>query len=77
MTSPTGLSSTVLYHVIFLKGSNLVPSDAYQKQVTNEKLEHLLRSAKLGNINMLRIWDGGIYERDLFYERADHLGIML
>lgn len=62
---------------IFVKGSNWIPSDAFQERVTDEKLEQLLMSAKLAGMNMLRVWGGGIYERDSFYEMADRLGIML
>ena len=62
---------------IFVKGSNWIPSDAFQERVSDEKLERLLMSAKLAGMNMLRIWGGGIYERDSFYEMADRLGIML
>lgn len=62
---------------VFVKGSNWIPSDAFQERVTNEKLERLLISARLAGMNMLRIWGGGIYERDYFYEIADRLGIML
>jgi beta-mannosidase len=62
---------------IFIKGSNWIPSDAFQERVTDDKLERLLTSAQLANMNMLRIWGGGIYERDAFYEIADRLGIML
>ncbi len=62
---------------IFVKGSNWIPPDAFQERVTDEKLERLLMSAKLAGMNMLRIWGGGIYERDSFYEMADRLGIML
>jgi beta-mannosidase len=62
---------------IFVKGSNWIPSDAFQERVTDEKLEKLLTSAKLAGMNMLRVWGGGIYERDSFYEMADRLGIML
>jgi beta-mannosidase len=65
------------YHPIFIKGSNWIPSDAFQERVSDEKLERLLRSAQLANMNMLRVWGGGIYERDSFYEIADRLGIML
>ena len=36
-----------------------------------------MTSAQLSGMNMLRVWGGGIYERDYFYETADHLGIML
>ncbi len=64
-------------HPIYIKGSNWVPPDSFQERVTDERLERLLRSAQLANMNMLRIWGGGIYERDSFYEIADRLGIML
>lgn len=65
------------YQPVFIKGSNWIPSDAFQERVSDEKLERLLRSAHLANMNMLRIWGGGIYERESFYEIADRLGIML
>lgn len=61
---------------IFIKGSNWIPADSFQERVSDQQLERLLRSAKLANMNMLRIWGGGIYERDSFYEMADRLGIM-
>ncbi len=64
-------------HPIYIKGSNWVPPDAFQERVTDERLERLLVSAQLANMNMLRVWGGGIYERDSFYEIADRLGIML
>ena len=62
---------------IYVKGSNWIPPDAFQERVTDERLERLLGSAKLANMNMLRVWGGGIYERDSFYDIADRLGIML
>jgi beta-mannosidase len=65
------------YQQVFIKGSNWIPPDAFQERVTDEKLERLLLSTKLANMNMLRVWGGGIYERDSFYEMADRLGIML
>ncbi|CAF1079907.1 unnamed protein product [Rotaria sp. Silwood1] len=64
-------------HPIYIKGSNWVPPDAFQERVTDGRLERLLRSTQLANMNMLRVWGGGIYERDSFYEIADRLGIML
>ena len=67
----------VNYRPVFIKGSNWIPSDAFQERVDDEKLERLLRSAQLANMNMLRVWGGGIYERDSFYDLADRLGIML
>ncbi len=81
-TYGTGINGSSFYfrinsRPIFVKGSNWIPSDAFQERVSNEKLERLLTSARLVGMNMLRIWGGGIYERDYFYEIADRLGIML
>ncbi|CAF4132194.1 unnamed protein product [Rotaria sordida] len=73
----TSFYFSINFKSIFIKGSNWIPSDSFQKRVSDEKCERLLRSAQLSNMNMLRIWDGGIYERNSFYEIADRLGIML
>ena len=62
---------------IYIKGSNWVPPDAFQERVTEQRLEFLLDSVVKANMNMLRIWGGGIYERQEFYHIADRLGIML
>jgi beta-mannosidase len=77
-----GINGTSFYFSInskpiFVKGSNWIPSDSFQERVTDMKFEQLLRSAQLANMNMLRVWGGGIYERREFYELADRLGIML
>jgi beta-mannosidase len=62
---------------IFIKGSNWIPSDAFQERVANEKLERLLMSTQIAGMNMLHVWGGGIYEHDYFYELDDRLGIIL
>jgi len=61
----------------FAKGSNWIPANVLTESVTKEYLRHLLSSAKEANMNMLRVWGGGIYELDEFYELADELGIMI
>jgi beta-mannosidase len=77
MINGTSFYFLINYQPVFIKGSNWIPPDAFQERVTDKRLERLLRSAKLANMNMLRVWGGGIYERDSFYELADRLGIML
>ncbi|XP_066535058.1 beta-mannosidase isoform X2 [Hoplias malabaricus] len=62
---------------IFLKGSNWIPAHAFQDQVTADRLAQLLISAQMANMNVLRVWGGGIYEQDLFYSLCDQLGIMV
>jgi beta-mannosidase len=61
----------------FAKGSNWIPAHILTESVTKEYLRQLLSSAKEANMNMLRVWGGGIYESDSFYELADELGIMI
>jgi beta-mannosidase len=62
---------------IFIKGTNWVPPDAFRERVPAERLEQLLRSAQLANMNILRISGVDFYESDSFYEMNDRLGIMV
>ena len=61
----------------FAKGSNWIPAHALNEAITEGYLRTLLHSAKLANINMLRIWGGGKYEDDALYQIADEYGIFL
>ncbi len=62
---------------IFMKGANYVPLDNFQNRVTRERYEHILRSAVEAHMNMLRVWGGGIYEEDTFYDLCDQHGILI
>ena len=62
---------------IFMKGSNWIPSNILPELQTKEYVTHLLTSAAAANMNMLRVWGGGIYESEWFYSLADSLGIMI
>lgn len=63
---------------IFMKGSNWVPSSIYPERSMNAtRVKHLLIAAKQSHMNMLRVWGGGIYEHDEFYEMADNYGILI
>lgn len=62
---------------IYAKGSNWIPADSFPERITPDYIEHLLRSAKDANMNMLRVWGGGRYESDVFYDLADKLGILI
>ena len=62
---------------VFCKGGNWIPNDFIYARVTDEKYRVLIDEAIEANFNMLRIWGGGLYERDLFYELCDEKGIML
>ncbi len=62
---------------VFIKGANYVPADILPSQISKDKYKSLISSAKESNMNMLRIWGGGIYENDYFYSLCDSLGIMV
>lgn len=62
---------------IFSKGSNWIPAHVLHESYSEEYIRDLLISAKLANMNMLRVWGGGIYEDDRFYEIADEYGILI
>ncbi|KAN0015483.1 hypothetical protein ACTFIU_008216 [Dictyostelium citrinum] len=62
---------------IFAKGADWIPADHFLTRITNEKVFHLLNASRLANMNCLRVWGGGQYETDYFYEICDEFGIML
>ncbi|XP_033369779.1 beta-mannosidase isoform X2 [Parus major] len=62
---------------IFIKGSNWIPADSFQDRVTYDTLRLLLKSAADANMNALRVWGGGVYEQDEFYDICDEIGIMI
>lgn len=61
----------------FAKGANWIPADSFPSRVTRAKYERLLRSAVEANMNMLRVWGGGIYEAPEFYDLCDELGLVV
>lgn len=62
---------------IFAKGGNWIPSDSIYTEITPEKLDTLINSARDLNFNILRIWGGGLYENDVFYELCDKYGMLV
>lgn len=62
---------------VFMKGANYIPSDNFYNRVDRARYEMWLDAAVNSNMNMLRVWGGGIYENDLFYELADERGLLL
>ncbi len=59
----------------FAKGANWIPGDAFVTRMAAEDYRRLLGDAKAVHMNMLRVWGGGIYEPDAFYDLCDELGI--
>lgn len=62
-------------HAFFAKGANWIPADAIKPRLTRERYRTLIEDTAAANMNMLRVWGGGIYEDDAFYEACDELGI--
>jgi beta-mannosidase len=62
---------------IFAKGANTIPLAPMYRDVTEERYEHFLESAAAANMNMLRVWGGGYYENDRFYELCDEKGLLV
>ncbi|MGR5063819.1 beta-mannosidase [Photobacterium sp. DNB22_13_2] len=62
---------------IMAKGANWIPLDALPSSHTPENYRRLLEDAKAANMNMIRVWGGGMYEHDIFYELCDELGLMV
>ena len=64
-------------HPMFAKGANFIPDDALLPNVTPERYKRIFEDVKAANMNMLRVWGGGIYEDDKFYDEADRNGILI
>lgn len=62
---------------MFAKGSNFIPNDALLPKVTTERYYQLMKDVKEANHNLIRVWGGGIYEDNRFYEAADEMGILV
>jgi beta-mannosidase len=62
---------------MFMGGSNWIPGDTFLPRVTPAKYKRWIDMAVRGNQNMLRVWGGGIYEADAFYDECDRRGIFV
>lgn len=62
---------------VFAKGANYIPCDSFLTRVTDEIYEKTIADAVAVNMNMLRVWGGGIYENAKFYEECEKNGIMV
>ena len=62
---------------LFAKGADWIPTDSLPTRITESMLEGLLKSAIDANMNMLRVWGGGYYPEDMFYDLCDSYGILI
>ncbi|WP_407070405.1 beta-mannosidase [Neorhizobium alkalisoli] len=81
LTDPDEAGSRFAFRIngreIFCRGANWIPADALFSLTSPEKTEDLLQSAVDANMNMIRVWGGGFYEADWFYDLCDRLGLMV
>jgi beta-mannosidase len=62
---------------IFAKGANFIPMSPFPSSVDSDEKIRLISDARESNMNMLRVWGGGIYQEELFYERCSKEGILV
>ena len=63
--------------LIFAKGANWIPAHSFVAGLGRVAYEPLLRSARDANMNTIRVWGGGVYEDDGFYDLCDELGLLV
>ncbi|MFF4892142.1 glycoside hydrolase family 2 protein [Micromonospora chersina] len=80
-TAPDAHGSAFTLHVngvpVFVRGVNWIPDDAFPNRVTRARLAERFAQAVGANVNLLRVWGGGRYESEDFYELADELGLLV
>ncbi|MHA7963833.1 beta-mannosidase [Paenibacillus sp. CAU 1782] len=62
---------------LFAKGANWIPVDHFIGAAPDQRYRDLVKLSVDANMNMLRVWGGGIYEKDVFYESCDELGVLV
>jgi beta-mannosidase len=62
---------------VFCRGANWIPDDSFLPRLTPDALEKSVGMARDANMNMLRVWGGGVYESDDFYDLCDRMGILV
>ena len=62
---------------VFMKGANYIPNDNFLPRVTRDVYRRVVRAAADTHMNMLRVWGGGVYEDDTFYDLCDEAGILV
>ncbi|MEV4466923.1 glycoside hydrolase family 2 protein [Micromonospora echinofusca] len=80
-TTPDAHGTPFALHVndtpVFVRGVNWIPDDAFPTRITRDRLAHRFRQAADANVNLLRVWGGGRYESDDFYDLADEAGLLV
>ena len=61
----------------FMKGVNYIPQDVFLPRVKDSDYENIISAAVNANMNMIRVWGGGVYEKDIFYDLCDKYGLLV
>jgi len=81
VTEPDSIGESFFFRVngvpVFMKGANIIPLDHFSPRVDEEDYQQLFQDVVGAHMNMLRVWGGGIYETDRFYDLADEHGILI
>ena len=75
----TGSAFTLVVNEVpvFVRGANWIPDDCFPSRVTPERYRRRVAQAREANVDLLRVWGGGLYETDAFYEACDAAGILV
>ncbi|WP_203568742.1 glycoside hydrolase family 2 protein [Aestuariimicrobium ganziense] len=75
-SSGTPFALVVNGRPILVKGVNWIPDDTFPHRITRGRYHERFQQCLQANVNLIRVWGGGIYEDDNFFELADELGLM-
>jgi beta-mannosidase len=73
----TAFTMSINGQPVFVKGVNWIPDDHFLTRITAERVARRLDQALAGNVNLLRVWGGGIFESDDFYRACDERGLLV
>ncbi|MFG2923708.1 glycoside hydrolase family 2 protein [Streptomyces sp. NPDC048305] len=62
---------------VFVRGVNWIPDDCFPARLTRQRISDRLDQAVAANVNLIRVWGGGLYESDDFYELCDEKGLLV
>jgi beta-mannosidase len=73
----TGFTLVVNGERLFARGVNWIPDDAFPSRITRERYRRRLRQAAEAGVDLVRVWGGGIYESEDFYDACDEFGLLV
>ena len=73
----TGFAFKLNGKMVYMKGANFIPPDSFLPRVKDSTYKSLVENARIANMNMLRVWGGGVYPDEAFYDACDNSGILV